>query len=124
MYTEQFEEAWVQGERFFTKVQVEEGDYTEVRINQAAKEEGYEVQEGPLDWVNSVGVMIRPDRDEITFSVSAGDPRGAWVLRVWRGYDGRIRILSPSEEDNGTMAQHACELVQVGQSLAKTTQAF
>ena len=74
---------------------VEDPDGFYVRISNPDAENGHDETAGPLDWLNSARVTINPKHDEVTCSVSVGDPRGAFTFIVRRLTDGRILIHTP-----------------------------
>ncbi len=69
-----------------------DGDAT-VRISNDAKENGYDQDPGPLDWLNSARITTDPDDDAVRCAVSVGDPRGAFVFTVRRLPDGPLGSL-------------------------------
>lgn len=64
---------------------VPEDGETVVSIHNDSREQGYPADDSdPLSWLNSARVYLDPDDDAVTFSISTGDPRGAFVLVVRR----------------------------------------
>lgn len=53
----------------------------------------------PLSWVNSVGIHFNEEADQIDLSISLGDPRGAFVMRVYRTDKG-LRMGVPHPNDS------------------------
>lgn len=51
----------------------------------------------PLSWVNSASIDLREGYDEVTVSISVGDPRGAFVMTIRRTDDGRMFMHVPYE---------------------------
>lgn len=51
----------------------------------------------PLSWVNSASIDLRESHDEVTVSISVGDPRGAFVMTIRRTDDGRMFMHVPYE---------------------------
>lgn len=51
----------------------------------------------PLSWVNSASIDLRESHDEVTVSIGVGDPRGAFVMTIRRGSDGRMFMHVPYE---------------------------
>jgi hypothetical protein len=66
-----------------------------VRVCNPDKENGYDETEGPLDWLNSAGVVLSPEDDAVYLKASLGDPRGAFVFTIRRLSDGRIVMHAP-----------------------------
>ena len=66
-----------------------------VRIANEAKESGYEIEPGPLDWLNSARITTDPGDDAVHCVVSVGDPRGGFGFTVRRLSDGRLVIHTP-----------------------------
>lgn len=50
---------------------------------------------GGCSWMNSAQVHVDPEADEVTLTVSVGDPRGGFVFTVRRLPDGRLLIHTP-----------------------------
>lgn len=65
-----------------------------VKISNPDAENGHPTV-GGCSWVNSASVEVDPDEDAVTFALSVGDPRGAFVFQVRRTDDGRIFIHTP-----------------------------
>lgn len=72
-----------------------EGEQIELRVDNPDAESGYPKVVGPLSWLNSASIELRPDYDEVNMYVSVGDPRGAFAFTVRRLNDGRIVIHTP-----------------------------
>jgi hypothetical protein len=53
----------------------------------------------PFSWVNSAGLHFDESKDQIDLSISLGDPRGAFVMRLRRDDDGRIYMEVPHPEE-------------------------
>jgi hypothetical protein len=53
----------------------------------------------PFSWVNSAGIHFDEAKDQIDLSISLGDPRGAFVMSVFRLPNGQIRMEVPHPED-------------------------
>jgi hypothetical protein len=49
----------------------------------------------PLTWCNSASINVHPDRDQVTVTISVGDPRGAFVMSAYRLDDGSLRLSVP-----------------------------
>ena len=61
-------------------------------------EEGEEVEQ-PIDWFNSAKIIVNPEADSVSLTISTGDPRGAFVLTVRRRPDtGEILLHMPVRE--------------------------
>lgn len=52
-------------------------------------------QRVPLTWCNSASIYTNTERDEVTVTISVGDPRGAFVMTVYRTDDGSLRLSVP-----------------------------
>ena len=48
-----------------------------------------------LAWLNSAQIHLDPDHDEVTVTVSVGDPRGALAMTVGQDDDGHIYVHVP-----------------------------
>lgn len=66
----------------------------EATVRIVGDEEGTE-RSGINRWFNSARINVDPDKDEVTCSVSVGDPRGAFVFTVRRTDDGTLQIHTP-----------------------------
>lgn len=55
-------------------------------------------EDEPLSWVNSAGIHIDEEADQVDVTVSVGDPRGAFVMRLYRAEDGKVRMEVPHPE--------------------------
>lgn len=60
-------------------------------------EEGAYPRQAPLGWVNSARVIVSPEDDQVSVTISTGDPRGAFVMTVRRTGDGRLLLHVPHE---------------------------
>ena len=49
----------------------------------------------PFTWVNGASIHIDEEEDQIDLAISIGDPRGAFVMRLYRTRDGQIRMEVP-----------------------------
>lgn len=49
----------------------------------------------PFHWINSASIHVENDHVDVTISV--GDPRGAFVMRLERHSDGELRLSVPHE---------------------------
>lgn len=56
---------------------------------------GLEHHKAPLSWVNAAHIDVREDDDLIEVGISVGDPRGAFVMRMWRTPEGKIMMNLP-----------------------------
>ena len=65
-----------------------------VTISNPDAENGMPVA-GGVSWLNSASMEVSADKDEVTFTASVGDPRGAFVFRIRRLTDGRMLISTP-----------------------------
>jgi hypothetical protein len=53
----------------------------------------------PFSWVNHASILIDEEKDQVDLAISLGDPRGAFVMRLYRdSRDGRIRMEVPHPE--------------------------
>ena len=52
-----------------------------------------------LAWINSAAIHLDPDHDEVTVTVSVGDPRGALAMTVGQDDDGHIYVHVPHPDD-------------------------
>lgn len=52
-------------------------------------------EEEPLAWVNSAGIHIDEENNRVDVSISVGDPRGAFVMRLYKDRDGGIYMEVP-----------------------------
>lgn len=58
-------------------------------------EEGEEVEQ-PIDWFNSAKIIVNPEADSVSLTISTGDPRGAFVWTIRRRPDtGEILLHLP-----------------------------
>lgn len=55
--------------------------------------------EEAFSWVNSASIHLDEEKDQIDLAISLGDPRGAFVMRVYRMPDGQIRMEVPHPEN-------------------------
>lgn len=55
-------------------------------------------EEEPLAWVNSAGVHLDEDKNRVDVTVSVGDPRGAFVMSLYKDNDGRVYMEVPYPE--------------------------
>jgi hypothetical protein len=55
--------------------------------------------EEAFSWVNSASIHLDEEKDQIDLAISLGDPRGAFVMRVYRMPDGQIRMEVPHPKD-------------------------
>lgn len=51
----------------------------------------------PLHWLNSASIHTDTVGDRVYVTISVGDPRGAFVMRVERCSDGELRLSVPHE---------------------------
>lgn len=65
-----------------TEVEIDEGDPLNVRV--VLDEEGISSEYQPLAWCNSATINVDPSEDEVTVTISTGDPRGAFVMSIRR----------------------------------------
>lgn len=56
-------------------------------------------EDEPLSWANSAGLHFNESKDQIDLSISLGDPRGAFVMSVFRLPNGQIRMEVPHPKD-------------------------
>lgn len=63
-------------------------------------EEGTQPQQAALGWVNSASLQLNPDQDAVTFALSTGDPRGAFVFTARRLDTGEIVLELPHPSDS------------------------
>lgn len=63
-------------------------------------EEGYlaDPDKVPLGWLNSAQIYAEPGMDQVTFTISVGDPRGAHAFRIYRDNGGIIHITFPTPD--------------------------
>lgn len=89
-----------------------------VRISNPDAENGYNLCEGPLSWLNSARITTNADEDSVSCLVSVGDPRGAFCMTVRRLPDGRIVLHLPHPGEGmphlTTQQLHEGTLVVVG----------
>lgn len=52
-------------------------------------------EEEPLAWVNSAGIEISEDKNQVDVWISVGDPRGAFLMRMYKTEEGTIRMEVP-----------------------------
>lgn len=71
-----------------------------VAVRNEPAENGYEQEAGPLIWLNSAQIYVRPDQDEVACCVSVGDPRGCFTFTVRRISNGRLVIHMPYENES------------------------
>lgn len=50
---------------------------------------------GGVSWLNSASMKVSAENDEVTFTASVGDPRGAFVFRIRRLQNGKLLIHTP-----------------------------
>ena len=91
----------------------------ELRVCNAAGEQGYDYQEHPAGWFNSAAIRVYPD-GEVRFALSIGDPRGALVVRAWRDGEGRVVLEFPQPGDS---LPHV-DLERVSENRVRTVHAF
>lgn len=53
----------------------------------------------PFTWVNGASIRLNEDSDQIDLAISIGDPRGAFVMSLFRTADGQIRMEVPHPDD-------------------------
>jgi hypothetical protein len=53
----------------------------------------------PFTWVNGASIRLNEESDQIDLAISIGDPRGAFVMSLFRTRDGQIRMEVPHPED-------------------------
>lgn len=82
------------------ELDLEPGDEIDVQISNDTGSNGYPQHTAPLKWVNAVGVNLSPASERIQFSISIGDPRGAFVFEVSRLDDGTIVLDTPDPSDS------------------------
>jgi hypothetical protein len=54
--------------------------------------------EEAFSWVNSAGIHLNEQDDTIDLAISLGDPRGAFIMRLYRTANGQIRMEVPYPE--------------------------
>lgn len=52
-----------------------------------------------FSWVNGASIRLKEESDQIDLAISIGDPRGAFVMSLYRTADGQIRMEVPHPED-------------------------
>jgi hypothetical protein len=65
-----------------------------VTLSNPDAENGFPVA-GGASWLNSASVEVSAENDEVTFTASVGDPRGAFVFRIRRLQNGKLLIHTP-----------------------------
>lgn len=55
-------------------------------------------EDEPLSWVNSAGIHIDEAADQVDVHISVGDPRGGFVMRMYRTEEGKVRMEVPHPE--------------------------
>ena len=64
-------------------------------------ENGYDgAEKQHLGWLNSAKVWVSPEKEEISLTVSVGDPRGCFVLTLYRNSEGILHMRTPHPEDS------------------------
>ncbi len=72
-----------------------DGEDATVAIENPAAEDGAPTTSDGLSWLNSARIFAEPSKDQVTLTVSIGDPRGAFSFQVRRTPDGQIVIHVP-----------------------------
>lgn len=57
----------------------------------------HEPEPMPCSFANSASISVDEEHDEVTVTISVGDPRGAFAMTVSRGHDGKLRLAVPYE---------------------------
>ena len=74
----------------------------------------------PLSWANSASITLNPQLDEITVTISAGDPRSGLQLTVARTNDGHLLVFPPHAHD-GNAHMPSLRYVDPAEPAAMTT---
>lgn len=74
-----------------------EGGHDETTVGVTLNENGAYPSQAPLGWCNSARIVVSPEDDEVSVTISTGDPRGAFVMSVSRASDGRLLLYVPHE---------------------------
>lgn len=89
-----------------TSWQHEEPDETRGDHDAEPDEDWHEAQPSGLAWVNHANIWANEQAEEVTLTISLGDPRGALGITFRRLDDGRIALYMPRLGANPGM-QHA-----------------